>query len=60
MSKHLAMPSPKRSQSIFIITLFRKQLTEPVTIRNANAKHDLENSKTDTEMAYIFLAATTW
>lgn len=60
MSKHLAMPSPKRSQFNFILTLFRKQLTEPVTIRNANANNDLENSKTDTEMASIFLAATTW
>lgn len=60
MSKHLAMPSPKQSQSIFILTLVRKQLTEPVTIRNANANNDLENSKTDTEMASIFLAAATW
>lgn len=60
MSKHLAMPSPKRSQSIFILTLFRKQLAEPVMIRNANANNHLENSKTDTAMASIFLAATTW
>lgn len=60
MSKHLAMPSPKRSQSIFILTLVRKQLTEPVTIRNANANNYLENSKTDTAMASIFLAASIW
>lgn len=60
MSKHLVMPSPERSQSIFILTLFRKQLAEPVMIRNANANNYLENSKSDTEMASIFLAATTW
>lgn len=54
------MPSPKWSECIFIPTLARNQLTERVTIKDASANDDLENSKTDTEMESVFLVASTW